>query len=121
MPAPVVQTLIPKSRTFTLIRGSAGLVAERELGMRVDETAAFHFDFLKDLPVNGHLSDLVSVSIKTGTVGGVTFANLGIDGARGTVDLTAVTAGSYVLLVKASLDCDFGGATLIAEGSLVVS
>lgn len=61
---------------------------------------AFAIDFGVDLGVNAKIRTVDSVSIDTGTNGGVTFGDNGRDHALAKIRPTGVTAGTYVLQVK---------------------
>ncbi len=119
---PVSQVPVPDSRTFDLVRSTAGLVGEQRKSIQVGEAKTFAVDFHSDLPTNGRLSAFDSIAIQTGTAGGVTFdtANKGVDKTQAKIEITGVTAGTYVLRVTVTYNDASGGGTTAADVTLVV-
>ena len=111
---------VPSYRTWVLVDTDDGLTGP-SISMRVGESKVFALDFRNDLATNGRLTDFTSIAIDTGTAGGVTFdADLGVDRTQAKVEITAVTAGTYVLEGSATyMDAD-GGGTSIGSVTLVV-
>lgn len=93
---------IPDSRTWKLVlNASSELVGDKTKVLSVASgEKAFAIDFGVDLGVNAKIRTVDSVSIDTGTNGGVTFGDNGRDHALAKIRPTGVTAGTYVLQVK---------------------
>lgn len=120
---PVSQVPVPKSRTWDVVRNQNGLVGSEKKGLQVGEAQTFAINFYSDLPTNGRLNGFTSIAIKSGTSGGVTFDtdNKGVDKAKAKIKITGVTAGTYILDVVATYQDAFGGGTVEAEVTLVVT
>jgi len=122
---PVSQVPVPALRTWTLKEASTGLVGETSRKMRVGESKIFAINFAADLPTNGRLTDFDSIAIETGTAGGVTFdtstdVTFGVDKTLAKIEITGVTAGTYVLEATVTYTSDSGGGTSKAQVTLVV-
>lgn len=117
---PVSQVPVPSYRTWVLVDTDDGLTGP-SISMRVGESKVYALDFRNDLATNGRLTDFTSIAIDTGTADGVTFdADLGVDRTQAKVEITAVTAGTYVLEGAVTyMDAD-GGGTSIGSVTLVV-
>jgi hypothetical protein len=122
---PVNQVVVPASRTWLLKQTDDGLKDEESRTMRVGETKVFAADYREDLPTNGRLSDVNSVSIDSGTSGGVTFASTdndpGVDKTQAKVSITAVTAGTYELEFDVDYQAGEGGGSSKGIVTLVVT
>lgn len=123
---PVNQVAVPAARTWKLQETSSGLVGESSRRMIVGETKVFSIDFAADLPTNGRLTDFDTITIESGTSGGVTFDTggadtFGVDKNLAKLEITAVTAGTYVLEATVSYDSSDGGGTAKARVTLVVA
>ena len=117
----VSQVPVPTSRIYALARSAAGLTAKSK-GVQIGEVGLFGVDFAADLGVNGRITSLDAVTIKSGTSGGVTFDSdsYGVDKSVAKFELTAVTAGSYTLNVVATRASADGGGTVEGDIPLVV-
>ncbi len=122
---PVNQVPIPPSRTFDLIPKSSGLVGNKAKGLAVGDSQPFAWDFAKDLPTNGRLVSVDSVTIVDGTTGGLTFANSdndpGVDKTLGKVTINAVTADTYTVRMTATYQDGEGGGTRSGDVEIVVT
>ena len=99
---PVSQVPVPESRTVHVVKTANGLYGEFTETLHVGESKIFAVDFANDLPVNGRMSGIDSVTIDSGTAGGITFvtAEHGADKSQLKIKPTAVTAGTYVISCK---------------------
>ena len=122
---PVNQVVVPASRTWLLVETDEGLRGEESLSMKVGESKVFAFDFRKDLPTNGRLSDVDAIAIETGTSGGVTFANTatdpGVDKTQAKSTITAVTAGTYEIGCDVNYQSGDGGGVSKGVVTLIVT
>ena len=93
---------IPDSRTWKLIlNASDELLGDKTRVLSINSgEKAFAIDFAIDLGVNAKIRTIDSVSIESGTVGGVTFGTNGRDHTLAKIRPTGVTAGTYTLEVK---------------------
>ena len=93
---------IPDSRTWKLVlNASDELVGDKTRVLSINSgEKAFAIDFAIDLGVNAKIRTIDSVSIESGTVGGVTFGTNGRDHTLAKIRPTGVTAGTYTLEVK---------------------
>lgn len=113
----VSQVPVAKDLTFICKRTNAGLVGELERGFDVGEVVTIAVDFRNDLATNGRLVGTPSFAIKSGTAGGVTFDNdnAGVDKSQAKVEMTCVTAGTYVFTATATKSAADGGGTVKAD------
>ncbi len=76
------------------------LVGDEVKVIGVGDGPTFGFDFAVDLPTNGRVAS-ITLSIYSGTAGGVTFGTPGREGSQGKCRINGVTAGTYVIEVAA--------------------
>ncbi len=113
------QENVPTARTFVLEPNDAlGLQGDATRSLTVGDTRTFAVDFRKDLPAGGRVATVASAAISSGTSGGVTFGELGRDRGQAKVQMTGVTAGTYVIRVTVMYDT---GVTAIGDVTLKVA
>ena len=95
---------VPDSRTWKLIANSSDeLVGDKTRVLDIDSgEKAFAVDFGVDLGTNAYISTVNSVAIDSGAEGGITFGTNGRDHNLAKIRITGVTAGTYVIQVKAT-------------------
>lgn len=93
---------VPDALTWKLVLNSSSeLVGDKTRVLkRSTGEKTFAVDFAIDLPVNGKISTVNSVSIDSGTAGGVTFGTDGRERNLAKVRITGVTVGTYVIAVE---------------------
>jgi len=122
-PAPVSQVPVPPNRTAVLKGTLTGLAATVPETMRVGDEKLIAVSFANDIPVNGWFQSITSVTLDSGATGGITFveANAAADHEDIKVLITAVTAGTYVVAVKAVYapngEIATGYATIVVAGA----
>lgn len=65
-----------------------------------DDSVLCAVDFVRDLGAGNRLSSISSITLISGTEGGVTVSTVGIDHTLAKFTLTPVTAGTYVFLIR---------------------
>lgn len=94
------QDPISSARTWTLVQTEdEGLVGESVKSLRRGPATPFAVDFRNDMAVNQRIITVDSVSIASGTGGGITFGTAGRDRTLAKFAITAVTAGTYTIEV----------------------
>jgi hypothetical protein len=129
---PVNQVTVPPSRTWVLTSKGTALVGEIPLKCYLGEPTLWAIDFRHDLPTNGTLANITDVEIVSALdadgetiVDGLTFSTdeastFGVDKTQGKLQITTVTAGTYVLEVTVSYSPSVGGGTRKGRVTLIV-
>lgn len=104
--------------TWLVKATTAGLTGEFLRATADGSAPLYAIDFREVMPAGSYISQVNSISILTGTSGGVTFGTAGKRGSQAKVAITAVTPGDYVIRCKVTFR---GGSTAIADVELTVT
>lgn len=122
---PVSQVAVPLSRLFILKPRGTGLIGEVPLFATVgEEGQTYGMSFQADLPANGRLASLDTISVTSGQTGGIDFSDddndFGVDRGEAKFKFTCSEAGTYQITVGVSYDEGTGGGSAIGVGTIVV-
>lgn len=126
IPYAVNQVAIPDSRRFILERIGTSLIAKSPKGITVGDETIFAIDFRHELAPNGRLYDIYDIKQLSGPTYGMDWNllkpdNAAIDKQSAIIRLTAITAGTYEMLVTVIRAPGAGGGKVSGKFTLVAT